>query len=120
MLWFSAAAEGDDELPTGGYLEVWYALQTEHTPPAVLIARAVTIGMLPGSYDRPCVFYLRIEPIREFQGDLQPFLSDALNRPNAVEQLVPHERRAPQTVDLRLHTFAGESAQHGESGDNCR
>jgi Glycosyl hydrolase family 12 len=90
--WFSAGPEEDGSLPSGGFLEVWYHVQGGHVPTGTLIASAVVIDSVPGTFDlwqgtcfdEPCIAYVATQAFNSVQGDLAPFLRDAMNRPNGV------------------------------------
>ena len=91
-LWLSAGSTPDSGFPSGGVLEVWFHVQTAHDPPGSVIAQAVAISGVAGTwdvwqgtcFDHPCVFYVRKQSLKDFQGDLLPFLRDAVQRPNAL------------------------------------
>jgi Glycosyl hydrolase family 12 len=92
-IWFSLNADGDTELPTGGYLSVWPYAKPEQLPDGTLAAPAVTVTGVPGSWDvwvgtsgdRPSVTYVRTQASSSFDADVNLFIRDALSRPGAIQ-----------------------------------
>jgi hypothetical protein len=90
--WFSRSAAGEAGNPSGGYLEVWYYHHPDQQPAGERIAKAQSIAGMSGQWDvwvgtfgdKPVIVYLRTEPITDVQANLQPFLADAVTRPNAI------------------------------------
>jgi cellulose 1,4-beta-cellobiosidase len=92
-VWFSTSASGDAQAPTGGYLMVWYSKPAGIQPIGRADPTPVSIPGAPGTWEvwlgqngsRPCISYVRTEPIGSLEFDLNAFIQDAVTRPNAIK-----------------------------------
>jgi Glycosyl hydrolase family 12 len=89
-VWFSTAAMGDAEAPSGGYLMVWLYDPPNAQPIGGVMggSSGVTIEGVPGTWDiwlgdnagKPCISYLRTQPTQSMDFDLNVFIKDAVGR----------------------------------------
>jgi hypothetical protein len=91
-VWFSTGSGGDAQNPSGGYLMVWLYDPDNAQPLGSVSESAVTVPGVDGRWDvwigdnggRPCISYVRTEPITSMEFDLNTFIADATARPGTI------------------------------------
>lgn len=95
-VWFSVNPSGDPTAgaPSGGFLMVWYYKPPDAQPIGQLRTAGITIPGASGLWNvwigtnggRPCISYVRQQPIMSMGYDLNNFIRDAVtNRPGTLQ-----------------------------------
>jgi hypothetical protein len=90
--WLNTSAERQGDVATGGFVEIWFYPHSGQTPFGTIIQHGATVPGVTGTWDvwlgsdagLLSMVYERTEPITSFDGDLNPFLVDATQRPNGL------------------------------------
>jgi hypothetical protein len=92
-LWLNVGSEREGDTLTGGYVEVWfYSTPPDQLPHGSVVQYGATVPGVPGTWDvwvgpdgsELSIVYVRTTPTTSFDGDLASFMSDAVQRPNAL------------------------------------